>query len=460
MKVGLKALTTFMALALASMPVSNAVAQTTVALHATQEEVNIWKQRAVNGPYKDGYDRILANANAFVSSPGAVWLGKREDGCWLPFTHERPGRTRDVGLRDAGFIYMLTGNTTYRNAVRTKLLAQAAVSGTDLSNTARWCASSSWFDVSNWFRRILFGYSYVRSSLSAGDIATLDSYFLKAAQYFEYHMNNVIRGRFPNRLRDDYTCSGATCPGTVYGLQYFGGPTSYQFMEAWNNQASARMALVADVGVLLNNTTLKDRAARYVREFVRYAMWPDGSVVEKFRWSVNNLVSHAYSYPLTNVGDVLSIADHLARSGDTSLYEYSTSEGMFGTQGGPKSLLKALKHIAGQTNGSIIHYASTSPTSDPAKIIDATTNCNSISYVYIANNNFYKDAHIKATYSRALPSGSWCSGGYEERSGSWGTYPDTRFMFGQMEDKVSPYTGGVTTLPLAAPSNLEIVVVE
>jgi hypothetical protein len=29
-----------------------------------------------------------------------------------------------------------------------------------------------------------------------------------------------------------------------------------------------------------------------------------------------------------------------------------------------------------------------------------------------------------------------------------------------MEDKVSPYTGGVTTLPLAAPSNLEIVVVE
>ena len=43
-------------LILATIMPYNAIAQTRLGLHVTQEELNIWKQRAQNGPYKSTGD--------------------------------------------------------------------------------------------------------------------------------------------------------------------------------------------------------------------------------------------------------------------------------------------------------------------------------------------------------------------------------------------------------------------
>ena len=67
-------------------------AQTRLGLHVTQEELNIWKQRAASGPYKnkgdvssnspDDYTRILRNANALLSNPSSEFFqGYTGSGC-------------------------------------------------------------------------------------------------------------------------------------------------------------------------------------------------------------------------------------------------------------------------------------------------------------------------------------------------------------------------------------------
>jgi len=62
-------------------------AQTRLGLHFTQEELNIWRQRAENGPYKTrgdvctnspgDWERIVGHANAFLSKPSEErWKGQ------------------------------------------------------------------------------------------------------------------------------------------------------------------------------------------------------------------------------------------------------------------------------------------------------------------------------------------------------------------------------------------------
>ena len=54
-------------------------------------------------------------------------------------------------------------------------------------------------------------------------------------------------------------------------------------------------------------------------------------------------------------------------------------------------------------------------------------------------NVYYKDPAIAAAYQLAIPS-SFDTSGCDMLGGEWCTYPRVRFMFGQMEGKVWPYT--------------------
>src|SRR5262245_52652399 len=154
MRLRLTILVAFMLVGSSSPSVKNAIGQTRLGLHVTQEELNIWKQRAASGPYKSVGDvstnspgdwtRILANADSMVSSPETTWSGQTSASCWAPLT-PTPGRSRGEKATDAAFVYLLTGNTSYRDPVRTLLLNQAAVTGTNFADTTRWNTSGSCF---------------------------------------------------------------------------------------------------------------------------------------------------------------------------------------------------------------------------------------------------------------------------------------------------------------------------
>ena len=160
-------------LAVSVMPAENADGQTRLGLHVTQEELNIWKQRRVSGPYQNQWAKIQSRADAFVATPDPRWTARTTGGCWVfNGSDTSPGRTLDRGMRDAGLMYLLTGSAAYRHAVRTALLAQVAVAGTNFAtNTSVWCRRNyyeeKYFEIGNWLRRLLYAYDYIRPSLSA-----------------------------------------------------------------------------------------------------------------------------------------------------------------------------------------------------------------------------------------------------------------------------------------------------
>ena len=128
-----------------------AVAQTRLGLHVTQAELDIWRTRmtdAVNGI--NGYsfqsiyqNRILAGANTFRSQshPGGdgYWVGYTGAGCVPGGQSVVPGRSNGLNLFKAAFVFLLTGTTSYADAVKTELLNQITLAGTAWDNASKWC---------------------------------------------------------------------------------------------------------------------------------------------------------------------------------------------------------------------------------------------------------------------------------------------------------------------------------
>ena len=214
-------------LILATIMPYNAIAQTRLGLHVTQEELNIWKQRAQNGPYKSTGDvrtnspgdwtRIVNNKNSFLSNPSAQrWAGQTVNSCAQPWAPE-PGQGTGYLIVDAGFYYLVADTAADREsvrvAVRNELLAQTATAGTDFSNRTRWCQNSPYGPVtdegttiSNWLTRLLFAYDYIRPSLTATERSTIDTWFLNAGTYLAQIMDRwLTSSKFPGRNSDNYS---------------------------------------------------------------------------------------------------------------------------------------------------------------------------------------------------------------------------------------------------------------
>jgi hypothetical protein len=486
MKVGLKAFTTFMALAFVSMPISNAVAQTTVALHATQDEINVWKQRRLSGPYLEDWNRIISNANSFKSSPSqGSWLGNQSaTSAWagamvatcqrLPTVYPN-GNSSDCNgnysgaskVRDAGFVWMLTGDTSYRDPVIDFLLRQIVQAGTDFSNSSRWSTSYSNqdqdFAISIWARELAYAYSYVRHSMSTQQKADVDTWFNKMGVWLNQVVHNSAVKRYPNRLSDDYSVVGASCTALSDGsLTHFAGYTPTQFGYPWDNKAANHNAAVAAIGATTGNKTLLTSAKRFVKEWLRIMVYPDGTVWDQRRWFVSGSPQSGYSYLTAATGSVISAADHIARTGDTELYTWTTSDGRCGSAGGNKGLLLVLKNISNMALGNTLKYASLTQTNDPAKIIQPAAPDGSRHYIYeiamAQANVFYKDTLIARAVSRPKPA-SPSHGGYNPWGGDWGNLPGALFMFSQMEGKVWPYSAQ-NMEGMSPPSNLTVTAVE
>ena len=447
---------------------SEALAQK-VALHATQEEIKIWNQRRVSGPFLDDWNRILSRANGFKASPAATWAGQTTATCWNGSAF--PGRSYAEPVRDAAFMYMLTGDTSYFTPVRAHLLNQAAVAGTDFSNSQTWCPQSgtdSYVEITQWLRKLIYAYDYIKSGLAGSDKSTLDSWFLKAATYWNNRVDDRVKACFPGRGSDNYT---NICGGDI-DVTHWQGWTVQQGQPIWDNQLSMTNSFVGAAAVVLNNATLKAAAKKYIQEWVKYATYPDGTVVDQFRWKLFMSSPYdpplGYVYAMTTIGSNIAVVDHLARDGDTSLYTYSTSEGVGTTAGGPKTILQILQRYAKMQQHLINVYGSDNATLTDCKRIDDfldTSVCSGFpnnhrgiidATPFAQANVFYNNPTIRVSYNRTPPSNP-TSGDYDPFGGDWGNYPGGRFIFGLMEGEVFPYTGSNGTTPsLNAPSNLTI----
>jgi Concanavalin A-like lectin/glucanases superfamily len=516
------------------LPLTPAAAATRLGLHHTQEEVWCWKQRAgIDAQGSNGitcpimyriagdvqtnspgdWTQVVNNAAAIPGTPTLEnWAGNTSGQPWSPnvvCTGDNqsggaecaPNQTLGQKFLDAAFVTLVdpTGHN-YAAAIRTGLLAQVATPGTDFTNAALWpniasCAGvDSRMTIPNWLTRYAYAYSYVRDHavFSAGERLSIDTWFSNAAFWFARCTDNLMRGGFPNRNTEwDTTVKvsglyptdarGSTPNGSRLTHYDCGtnarGHLAGGWLEVFNNRQAALIRFGA-IGASLNGTLPNDAqslrwAKMWFTEWVTYGTFATGMLNDYYRWSDATFPSQGWLYTSFQIGAMAAIADVLARAGDTSLYDYTTSSGKVwasnpsglnaNTNGGPKSLLQTmLRHAS-----FVPSFLSGVPNWHGNQDYDGyTVNCADARYrfgprddrrwpnpatvgrvddsMYAMANMYYKNSTLTQAYTRAVsgapaypsaPDALWYAW-----SGDWGTQPGSLFMWGQLDGVLNPFS--------------------
>jgi hypothetical protein len=433
-------------------------ADPTAPLHATPAELTVWRARTQDPAFAADWQRLSARAAAFRAAPDtALWPGNTLAEPWdaprvvakAQGANRHPGRRRAEALRDAAFVALLTRDATARAAVLRALTAQVACPGTAFDDPARWDPTRTGGDYNNfeivtWLRKLAYAYSYVRAHCPAATRQALEGWFQRAAHFWLEALTPPARSRFPGRDADQYcTPQGPHTPGRTKGLTHLDGYAVTKFQEPWFNIPAAGYALLGVVGVLVGDQALCDAATRFVTEWLRCAVAPDGTVADQFRWTDVGDPQMGYGYAGTVLGSVLTIADHLARAGDRALYHWTTAEGYFGWAGGPKSLLLCMQRFAQRglaerdLPGGVAAYAQTAPPLLAAQRIGPGPR-SVVDLVLAPAQVYYQDATVAALLARPRPARP-TAGGYDPWGGDWGCFPSLPFQCDGLAGTVWPY---------------------
>lgn len=452
-------------------------AATRLGLHVTDQELVIWQNRSVGGPYKStgdvstnspgDWDRIVSYKNTFTGNPSGVrWTGQVSAQCWY-VSAPSINQSQAIELLDAAFYALVKADSTVASTVVTELINQTGQAGTDFSDTSRWCLTYTGgtpiaydgfiHDYADWLIRLLFAYDYLKAGgyVSAGNQTTLNQWFLDAAEYMELIPIHQVEQRFPNRSTDDYSSFGSGWNSSNLGSNihpiYFGGPSWGDWHEGWNNRAGVLACFAGLVGVMQSNSSLIANAKRYFKEYVTYSVFFTNSTDchggEYQRWS-DGFPCQGWGYNVDLNTSFMIFADALARTGDYEMIDYSTSSGLKGTTGGPKSLLGLMTTDEKYVVPDLTHYGTDQSgnqnstyridTQDPLipnnKIRDVA---------YAQGNLYFQDSFIQSCYMRTRAGAPAYPSSNIEATDCWGgarrLLSGSLFMFGQNEGVVNPF---------------------
>lgn len=456
-----------------------------IGLHVTQAELEVWRARAQNGPFKDGGDagyrtpndwnEIASNTSDFMGNPSADRFTTGESGCVERGSD--PTLMLRRNLRDAAFYSLVKDDASVRNEVLKELLWQANESSTDFSDRSIWCTEPPEslggdlaFVYAEWMTRLLFAYDYIRPSVSSGDRSTLDRWFQDAGTYFRENVDRELE-----KLFDDRAAGVLSSYGTAQvndedpdELTHHGGWQIATFHKWWNNRRSAQMRFVGLAGIQQNDDALIESAKQWVKDVLKYGTFPDGVPAEYHR-SHGYKASKGWGYATVTISHMAELANHLARAGDEELLQYSTSDGAGATAGGDKTIRLAVNHIFGTMDGSLTLYNKTGREGDSDALLDGFVASQNKFYAYdiwfAFANNYWDDSALRSKYMELGPEhrdpegrGSEVKniGPFMPWGGSGDVYPGMMFMFAGMEDQVDPYpnsrssSGTTQRIPLSA----------
>lgn len=440
-----------------------------IGIHITKEELAIWRERAKKGPYKTkgdvsenspgDWDRIIRNANKFLLDPyKEIWKGDPSKGCVQKYS-AHPS-TEGVKLRDAAFVYLIKKENIYLNAVKKNLLAQANEPLTDFSNHNRWCEDVLYdvnpaFSIAEWLTRLLLAYDYTKDGFDNEEKVVIERWFKDAAYFFYRNTNPGLNKLFVDREKNDHRLSSYAMAVKVNKLTAVSSEDGWQIpslAKSYNNRRAVMMRFVAFTGILINDDKLKNSAKVFVKEWLKFSVFPDGVVGEFERWK-ENFPDLGWAYASSVISANLDIADALARDGDFELYNFSTSEGYFGTEGGNKSLLLTARTLVNFLDGTVKKHIPI-PAGKDLKFdpyidgIIVEKNWFTVNDIWLSVSNVYfHDEYLKNNYLRKSqkrlpypPADKLATTGpHQPWSGVGAIYPGILFMFGKMDGIVWPY---------------------
>lgn len=438
----------------------------------TDQELEIWRARAVRGPYRrpgdvrpnspGDWSRITRNAEGFVKNPDSGrWAPDWGSGC-IPdgngFTPETAPVTR---LRDAAFVALVDDDGTLAETVVDELVAQATTSAADFSDRDRFCRgevidSAPWFYVANYLTKLLVAYDFTRNWMSAEEVDVLQQWFADGVEYLLPNMEDKFDDMFEDRDEGDYRPVLDPRFGRV---GFLGSQQTTTYGRSYNNRAALIYRYVAFVGVEQDRQEWRRAAERWFREYLRFSVYPDGWVAEFERWADPDESPAGpdlgYAYTSSMLGPMVTVADVMARAGRSDLYEYATTQGAFGTEGAPeaasgKNLLDTLHILGEHLDGTYVRYGTNDEDRATEKfVIDGRNEMGewfSVGDVFTAQANmYYRDPYLRSQYTRTgpgmpdYPETPASQGPYEPWQGGWGVLPGVLFMYGELEGRVDPY---------------------
>jgi len=394
-------------------------------------------------------------------------------------------------LRDAAFKRLITGETTYNAKLREFILSQITAQGTDFSNRTMWTMDSGgssyipMFQVSEWLYRFAKAYEYCQDLFSAGEQTSIEAYLYEGADYFRDLQDTKFADIWTDRYNDNYTPTGYTL--SVHNTNvdrynfrtHIGGKVaSPPLVWRYHNRYLSSIRAVAAIGYQQNNSSLKEFSKRSFKEFIKFWAYPDGLTIEMERGFEEAKPEAGYSYNwAVSTPLLISIADMAAREGDSSLFDYTTSDGYFNTGGAPKNIWTVVRTGAklfrsrlepGQFYDPITQSSSIysgirislgvfDNTIQASRKIDAYDPYDTFSHVplihlklhyYALANCYFQDNYINESYKKSFTdvgtiaissAGSW-----NNDNGAWGDSASIMIERYGMDDVLNPY-GEVTT---------------
>ena len=466
-----------------------------VGLHFTDDELETWRSRARNGPYRrqgdafpgspGDWNRITSSAKKVLIEDVAddVWKGPTrlsKRGCVRQMSGARKNNNPPIDMpssvRDAAFVAMVTGDERYRTPVKHFLLAQSRKEGLDFSNRDLFCIGamrdgSPGFDLANWLTKLLYAYDYMGpEAFSDGERQQLNDWFYDAAVFFADDVDRALEVLFADRASGDYTLTDIGSSTSDPRVGYHGSAPTYSLHRHYNNRKSTRVRYVAVAMQKLMDEEyrvpaddaptleeLKGSATAFVEEWLMFSVFEEGWFGEFERWTEDE-PDRGWTYAGDVLTPILTIAETFARAGDDRLYTFSTRAGALGTASDiEKDLLFAMESYAKYVDGTFERYGTDKAENvgQLAYRIDGVEDLDSdpkygyhdvqmlIAQMLIAISQ-HEESYLLNTYLRQgpnrpgyRPEAALTVGQHAAWNGDWGTYPGVLFMFGPDPDGIA-----------------------
>lgn len=359
------------------------------------EQLPVWRERALAGRVQrmaglpagapDDWQRLVDNARRF-----------QRDGEPLPAALDdgQARATHGSLARDAAYHALIAQDDASLLAVRRYLQQQAQAPVNDFTQlcfvTLEGLSLDGRYWHASWLLRYIVTFDAVRDQLPEAERLLAERLIRRNAQAMAAHLDWGLAQVFPQRLAGDYTRRAADAaparePDTWWMKAYdtngdcrvdvaeqavrvptrayvrgdgVMGPPLSVLSQWFNNRRSAAAAAVAAAGAVLDDALLRDRARRYVMEWLTYAVWPDGSEGEYARNGDYCIAQQGVIYAQTSLQAGWFTARLLARRGDAQLLGWQTCQGLFGTACAvatdrPKSLVALVQHQVALRTGAL-----------------------------------------------------------------------------------------------------------
>ena len=325
-----------------------------LAMLVTSDELAMWQDRSVNGPFRVAGD-FSANSpghwSEMVNDANADWTTGRWTGPQELNTNGSVKKLGETSSQTANDPPTATQRMSHRlpGAAHVAIVNNNTALAQNIVNEIRWYSQQSRLDFHNrtlypnghfadlnplfmmtiWVLPFVIAYDACRVLVPPD--AEVENWFLGLADTCHGNMGH-LGNVFPNRGSDNYTSRSSFVNTDLQASTRLANGNIVEHLRIsrfYNNRMSDMAALQGLVGVLVNNDFHVAWAKRYIREYVMFAnrttanQWTSG---DHNRGSTR-FPQLGFSYDMGAFARMMPFIEALARTGDTSLYDFSSSEG-------------------------------------------------------------------------------------------------------------------------------------